>query len=125
FHETLLSGNEIRGKFQFLFLQLKYLFLYGISCNELVREDLLALPDTMGAVYGLGFHGRIPPGIEDENIVCFRKIQPQATGFDGDQKNPKVRLAVEALHLLFSVDTRTVEVGVIDLVSFQEIPDNG
>jgi len=51
-----------------------------------VGEDVALLAHTVGAVTGLRFGGRVPPGGEDEDVIGGGQVQAQATGFEADQK---------------------------------------
>ena len=52
----------------------------AVACDQPVREYRPRLPNAMGAVDGLRFHCRIPPGIQQEDVFRRRQIQPQAAG---------------------------------------------
>ena len=51
----------------------------------------------MGTVGGLGFHGRIPPGVEVDDCVRASQIQAHAAGFEADEKNGDGVIGLEAL----------------------------
>src|SRR5262249_10889685 len=70
----------------FGFLQLKYLFFDGVAGNQAVGEHRTRLADSVCTVYGLGFHGGIPPGIEEEDVFGSREIEAQTTSLKTDEK---------------------------------------
>src|SRR5688500_1667179 len=73
-HKTFLRSDQLLGKLQFLLLEGEYLLFDGISCDKFIGKDLFLLADAMSAVDGLRFNGRIPPWIENEDIIRFGKI---------------------------------------------------
>ena len=85
-HQTCRTAEDGIGQFAFSFLQLQHFFLDRVARDQPVGEDRLVLPDAVGAVDGLRFHGRIPPGIEHEDIVGGGQVQAQATGLEADQE---------------------------------------
>jgi hypothetical protein len=46
----------------------------------------LGLANAVGAVGGLGFHGRVPPRVVVDDGVGLRQVQAHATGLQADQE---------------------------------------
>src|ERR1039457_2762529 len=65
-NETVVFAQDGVGQIALGLLQLEHLFLHRVARNQAVGEDGARLADAVGAVHGLGFHRRVPPGIEQE-----------------------------------------------------------
>jgi hypothetical protein len=78
---TALSANDGIGQIALGLLQFKNFFLHGVARDEAIGKNLANLADAMGAIDGLRLDGRIPPWIEDENVIGGDKIQAQSTRF--------------------------------------------
>ena len=74
----------------FLLLELVNAVFDRSGTDEFVDEDRLVLADAVGAVSGLVFGGRIPPGIVVDDAVGGCQIQTGATGFEGDEEDGDV-----------------------------------
>ena len=48
---------------------------------------MLVLTDPVGPVDGLGLGGRVPPGVEDVDVVGLGQRQPHAAGLEADQEH--------------------------------------
>lgn len=58
-------------------------FLFkGVFGDKTVNHDIFLLADTIGAVGGLGFDGRIPPQIIVDDVAGGGKIQASASCFE-------------------------------------------
>jgi hypothetical protein len=55
-------------------LQRENPLLDRISGNESVNEDRIDLPDSVRSVSRLVLHRRIPPRVEDIDVVSGRKV---------------------------------------------------
>ncbi len=69
----LSGGDDGVGQGPFLRLEFEHLFLDRISRDEPVGKDRPSLADPVGAVDRLAFHRGIPPGVEQEDVVCRRQ----------------------------------------------------
>jgi len=67
--DAVVGRDDCLGQAALVILQLQDFFLDGIAGDETVGEDVPILPDAVRAIDGLCFDRRIPPGIEDENVV--------------------------------------------------------
>ena len=78
----------------------------------------------MGAVHRLGFHRRVPPRVQQENVFGGGEVQAQAAGLQADQEEPALRVVLEALHVLLPVSGGAVQVLVDRTVLVQAVADN-
>ena len=75
---------------------------------------MLGLADAVGAVDGLGLDGRVPPGVEQVNVLGGGQVQAEAAGFEADQEDRAVGVGLEPLDLGGAVAGAAVEVFVDD-----------
>ena len=78
--------------------------------HEPVDGDRLVLPDAVRPVDGLRLGGRIPPRVEDEDVVGLRQRQAEPTSLEADQERRRITVA-EAPDDRGPVRRRAVEVG--------------
>ena len=50
----------------------------GVFGNEVIDGDLLLLADAVGAVGGLLFDGRIPPGVKVDDVIGPSEVEAEA-----------------------------------------------
>ena len=62
-------------------------FFDRVAHQEAVDEDRLLLSDAVGAVAGLVFHGRVPPGVEVDDVAGTGEVEPGASRFQADEEN--------------------------------------
>ena len=63
-------------------------FLFQAAAgDQLVDEHWFVLANAIGAVAGLGFDRRIPPGVEVDHGVGGGQVEAGAAGFQADQKH--------------------------------------
>ena len=93
-------------------LQLQHLFFDGVAGNQSVSEDAALLVDAMGAIDGLSFGGRIPPGVENEDVVGSGQIEAHAAGLQADQKKLHVWHGLKTLNRGGAVARPAVEIFV-------------
>ena len=82
------------------------------SRDQPTGENLSRLADAVRAIDRLRFHRRIPPGIEQENILGRRQIQTQPAGLEADEKQLAVRIVLESIDALLAVARLPVEIFV-------------
>ena len=63
-----------------------YAFLDGALAYQPVDEDRLVLADAPGAICGLAFDGRVPPGVVVNHAVGGDQVEAYAAGFQADQE---------------------------------------
>src|ERR1700691_5232515 len=77
-NDAALGTDDFGGQVAFAILQLEDLLLDGVTGDQPIREDRMLLTNAVSAIHRLCFHGRVPPGIEDEYILGAGKIQPDS-----------------------------------------------
>ena len=107
------------GQRAFLPLQLGDFFFDRVAADEAVGEDVARLAHAVGAVDGLGFDGRVPPGVEQEDVVGGRQVEAQAARFEADQEDAALRVGLEAVDPLLAVARLAVEVFVDDAAAVE------
>ena len=68
-------------------MQTENLLLDSTLGNKMIYSHILLLSDTVGAVCGLLFYGRVPPRIQMDDIVSACQVQPQTTSLETDKEN--------------------------------------
>ena len=101
--EAGFGGDDVFYQCAFLLLQLQDLFLHGITGDDLIDEDRFVLPDAMSAVGGLHLDGRIPPGIEMDDIIGGGQVQTHAARFEADEEEGIRRIVLELVNARLSV----------------------
>ncbi len=95
-------------------LQLEDPFFHRVTCNQAIREHVAALTDAVRPIDRLGFDRRVPPRIEQKDVLRGGEIQSQAAGFQTDQKQPAGGIGLETLHLRLTILGPAIEVFVCD-----------
>ena len=68
-----------REELPLLLLEFFDTFLDRARGNHAIDENRILLPDAVDAVDGLGLHGRIPPRVEEENVLRRIERDPSPT----------------------------------------------
>ncbi len=89
---TTIAAVENGGEFLLACLQLQNTGFDGIFRDEFVDEDGLVLTDAVGAVGGLAFNGRVPPGIVMNHGVGGGQVEADASGLEADQEERDIAL---------------------------------
>ena len=66
------------------------LVLDGVGGLEVVDGDLLVLPKSMRAVGGLVFDGRVPPGVEVDDVVGLGEVEAEAARLEADEEYRRI-----------------------------------
>src|SRR5690606_23537466 len=96
-------GNQLCRQLELALLQHKNLFFNGIARDELVGKYFVLLADAVSPVNSLCFHSGVPPGIEDENVICFSEVKSQTASLDRNKKYLKVLVFVESFDLFLPI----------------------
>ena len=78
--------------------------------DEPIDRDRLALADAVGPVDRLRLGRRVPPGVEDEDVVGLGQRQPEAARLEADEERGGLPFA-EAPDDRLPVLRRAVEIG--------------
>ncbi len=97
------------GEGAFSFVKFENPFFDGVTRDQSMDDDGSLLADAMGAVGGLGFDGRIPPRVEQENMVGGSEIQPGASGSKRKQHDRWTVLRLEVVDDGTPVARRPIE----------------
>src|SRR5258708_4908866 len=76
----------------------------------------------MRSIDGLRFDRWVPPRIQEKNIVRCRKVQPDASRLQADEKERTAGVGLESLDRLFAITCGSVEVFVADSLVFESRP---
>ena len=112
--QAVVGADDRVGQVALGLLQLQHLFLDRVPGDQPVGEDLAGLADAVGAVDRLRFDGRVPPGVEQEDVLGRGQVQAEAAGLQADQEQLAVRVVLEALDARLAVARAAVEVLVGD-----------
>ena len=69
FYKAAVIRDQFTGQFALALLQLQYFIFNGIDTDHAVSKDIFRLPYTVSTVDGLLFYSRVPPGINNINII--------------------------------------------------------
>ena len=94
------------------------------ATDESIREDLLCLPDAVCPVDSLRLDGRIPPGVEQENILGSSQVKAEAARLQTDQEVWTFRVIMEPVNVLFAVSSLTIEIFVSDAFLVESLSDD-
>src|SRR5690606_21418924 len=97
-----------------LFLQLGHALFDRFRAQDSVSHDRPRLADAVRAVDRLSFRGRVPPWVEDEDVVGSRQVQPYATCLQAEQEHARPGWTLEAFDPLPAIVSLAVEVFVVD-----------
>ncbi len=84
-------GQRGVGERALLRLELEDALLDRARRDQPVDEHGLVLADAVGAVGGLVLDRRVPPGIEQEDVVGRGEVEAGAAGLERDQASPAAR----------------------------------
>ena len=87
--------QEVRGKRRLIPEQLVNLFFHRPLADELVDEDIPLLPDAIGAVGGLVFHGGVPPAVEVDDVRGRGEVEPRASRLEREDEEGRPLLVLE------------------------------
>ena len=85
---------------------------------------MLGLADAVRAVDGLGLDGRVPPRVEQVDVLGGGQVQAQAAGLEADQEDRAVGVVLEPLDPLGAVAGAAVEVFVGELLLVEPLADD-
>src|SRR5262249_39222054 len=88
--------KQLGEKLPFAFEDVGDAILDGSLGDETGDENRGLLADAVGAIDGLVLHRRVPPAIEQENIVGELQVEPDAAGAIAHQENVLFRIVLEA-----------------------------
>src|SRR5271157_2024950 len=69
-------------------LQLTDFVLDRVADQQSIRKDSLCLADSMGAINGLIFDGRIPPWVKKDHVGCRLQIESGPPAFSDIRNTP-------------------------------------
>ena len=80
-----------------------YLLFKSALRNHAMNNNVLVLTDTVGSVGSLSLDRRIPPEVVMYDMTGCRKIEPCASGLDGENKDAAVGSRLKIVHHLFAL----------------------
>ena len=78
--------STLQGCFRegaFMGLKGQKALLHRLCCDQVIHEYGAVLSQAMGSIGGLVFDGRIPPGIEEEDMIGGSEVEAEPTGAQG------------------------------------------
>ena len=85
-------GEQARGEFGFVLLELVDALFDGVLSEEFVDEDGFVLADAVGPVGGLGLGGGVPPGVVVDDGVGGGEVEAGAAGFEQNEERENILL---------------------------------
>ena len=113
FHQRLLAFERCSDYGALLLLKAQDFLLHRVAGNEFVARDNFLLADPVRPIRGLGFHRRIPPGVEMDDRVGGGQVQAGAARFQTDEENWNIA-RLETRHLPGAIMRLAVQVAVCD-----------
>ena len=75
----------------------RHLLLHRVARDQPVGEHRPGLADAVRAVDGLRLHRRVPPRVEEEDVLGGREVQAEPAGLEADQEQPARRVVWKRL----------------------------
>ena len=79
FDKPCIFGYQFVGYLFFSLLQFYDLFFNSIFANHFVGKNFVFLPNSVGAIYCLLLYSRVPPGVNQVNIISSSKVETYTT----------------------------------------------
>ena len=111
--------DEVVEEELLLFLKLEDFLLDGAAGDETIDIDRFGLTHAMRAVDSLVFDARIPPRIEDDDVVGRGQVESGAAGFETDKEDFFVGIGVERFHEFFAVFRLSGKIELIVILIIQ------
>src|SRR5678815_1181823 len=80
-----ILAEQLVGERGLPVLQLPDLFLDRSESKHAIGDDRLRLPDAVRAIDRLRFDGRVPPGIEQDDVTRRGQVEAGPPGLQRDQ----------------------------------------
>src|SRR5439155_8995741 len=94
--ETFLAQHVADG-LGLALLEFPDFFLDGSRADESVGIDGAGLADAMRAIDGLGFDGRVPPGIIEHDVTGGGEVQAGARGAETEEEDSGIGIVLEGV----------------------------
>ena len=95
--QVVVGANDRVCQVALCLLEGEDLFFDCVASNQSISKDAFRLADAVRAIDGLRFDRRVPPGIEQEDILGSGQIQTLTTSFQADQKQLALRIGLKVL----------------------------
>jgi hypothetical protein len=112
-HTLILPENRL-GECALGCLELENFLFDRVERDETRGDHAPRLPDAMGAVDRLSFHGGIPPRVEQVDVVGGGEVETVAARLETDQKKRDARVALEAIDARLPVPDPSIQVLIGD-----------
>ena len=100
-YPALAGGDCHVGKVLLLLYHPVYLLFETLLGDEAVHDDVLVLPDAVGAVGRLSLYGGVPPEVVVYHMARRSEVEPRAASLDGEDEDVARGVVLELLdHLL-------------------------
>src|SRR5687768_1369521 len=83
-YEAVVGVDDRVGQVLLALLELEHLLLDRVLGDQAVGEHVLGLADAVGAVDRLGLDGRVPPRVEEEDVLGGGEVEAQPAGLEAD-----------------------------------------
>ena len=101
-HAAVFEKDRV-GEFPFLLLEFGDLFLDGPFTAQAVGKHWPWLADAVSPVDRLHLDRRVPPGVQQKDVVGRCEVQAQATGLEADQEDTAIGILLEAVDVCLAV----------------------
>ena len=98
-----MLAQDVRDGLGLALLQFPNLLFNGAGSDQAVGVDGVVSANAVGAVNGLVFHRRIPPGIIENDITGSDQIQTRSGGAEAEEKDRAIGIVLKGLGDLLAV----------------------
>ena len=83
-------------------MKLQYSLFHRSNGDQAVDHDWPILADSVGAVCCLILDRRIPPGVEEKNVICRGQVEADPAGLEGNQHDRRAIWGLKLVDRLLS-----------------------
>ena len=105
-------------------LQLQDALFHSVPRHQAIGEHRFVLADAVRTVDRLGFGRRVPPRVENEDIVGGGEVESDPPSFEADEEHLAVRIGLETFDAIIAVAGLTIEVFVGNALLLQSFLDD-
>src|SRR5207244_2766331 len=84
--QAVVGVDDGVGQGALALLQFQHFLFHGVARDQAIGKDVARLADAMSAVDRLRFDRRVPPGIEEKNVLSGSEIESQAAGLETNEE---------------------------------------
>ena len=122
-NQAFVGGQDGIRQLPLALLQLEHALFDGVLRDQAIGEHVPLLSDPVCAIDGLSFYSGVPPGIEEKDVLSRGEIQPYSARLQADEKQPALRVGLEARYFRFPVARPTIQILIGHAVGIEPRPE--